>query len=445
MAYSVNHCSLTTSRLDRLRNLDEAITKREGQKQKHLLYCELYPEDREKIIHIIKTYGANLHTLEDRIQTEIFYIKRKIERSIPLEKRGKNLLPKVPPILIFKKITPFLLKEELTAFQTAACVDYSSNYSSLIASRFHRLNAFSQTIRPMQVQDIQRYRSLMDLHIDDRTKIIETTAKFNWKELGSKERDTILTKEIEAIQFVLCCVHLHPKSRKNYINKIPTSLVQTSVDSFLLPKEMTKLRMTSRLFSQMQISIPLSTSNAYPSLVHLIKKYCHQDCATCDETQKVKALDKLLSTTKWLSITERLEFPSNKSIIDFFELVEARNLLRMVFYIDESCKNIDVIPQISNLKYLAGHIGGKSRKQSLDTIFCEDSTTLEKATKVRRWFEQSQVGLQSFDDLYLDGIGLTLAPIEILNFQILKDVHLENNYLSDVPEEFTKQGLPVIL
>ncbi len=151
-------------------------------------------------------------------------------------------------------------------------------------------------------------------------------------------------------------------------------------------------------------------------LASLITRYCHCDCETLSEDEKIKALSQLMSFAKDLSELERLEAPNYKSIGKFFELVEARNLIRMA-------------AKIHHGQPLLGLEGAQLE-------LAEDSeSTLQRAEKIREWFGQNQADLSALNQLNLGHCRLTLLPPEIGQFGTLTKLWLPGNRLICLPKE----------
>jgi len=406
----VGYSSLTASRFHRLNNLSQAIV--QDQAKIPVLFQELHKEDRTRILDKFKKETFDWNQMKEHkkpLLKEIELMKAEHSFTIPSSKSLVNHLPKLPIPLMSAKALPFLSREEATNFQTA-CV----GYSSLTASRFHRLNKLSQAI----VQDQAKIPVLFqELHKEDRMRILGKFKKetFDWNQM--KEYKEPLLKEIEAMKAARSFTIPSSKSLANYLKKLPISVMSAFVGSFLAEKERGDLRSSCR--DTRKIQTPASSIIKNHKLEGLIETYLHVSSSALAPSDKAKTLHKLLSMAYSLSKIEKLPRPTYSSLPAFFQLAEARNLIRMVAKIHEE----QPLPDLENAQL----------ETPQDT-----ENTLKRAQALRNWFRQHQATLQAFNKLNLEMCHLTLLPPEIGNFLALTDLDLYGNHLISLPKEIGK-------
>jgi len=330
----------------------------------------------------------------------------------PLVKLAQDILVKLPQDVFAEKVLPFLTREEATNFQTA-CV----GYSSLTASRFHRLNTLSLAIAQDQAEIPVLFQ---ELHKDDRTRILANFGKekFDWNQM--KGRKEPLLKMIEVMKAEHSFTIPSSKSLINYLKRAPIPLMSASVGSFLTEKERADLRSSCR--NTRDIQTPASLIIKTYHLENLIETYLHvpfSDLNLRNQSDKAKALHKLLSMAYSLSEIEELPRPTYSSLSAFFQEVEARNLIRMIGAIHDARPLPNLPVGVEDL-----HIPKDSAK------------AMQKADRLRDWMHQHQGAIAAIDgDPNLAGSGLSLLPKEIGQLKALGRLYLYNNRLVSVPKE----------
>ncbi len=478
MSYStVDYSTFTTSRLSRINIFLQAIG--QNREQQDELFQGLHQEDRARILAIFTASGIPQFSQEEmtkraglkgRLQTELRIMQRELRKVALLEKQGRNPFPRVPHVLMSHALAPFLSSEERTAFQISFVGD-----SSLTASRFHRLSRLSKAI----MQDKPEAEALFrGLHKDDRARILAKfpIQNFDWTvmnkviksifekmgamnpneqlefqslfqellrknqtflaegwstedlekilaKLGITEfgeminlRATLL-KEIKAMKDELGFHNTSLRPQRNSMQKLPTNIKRSVVGQFLLPEEMVHLRTTDKSTLQ----IPGSASNLIKThhLEPLIETYLHCSCETLDNPEQEKVLGQLMSMAFKLSEIEKLPRPSYQSLASFFELVEARNLIRMIKAINEKHRSLPYIEGLTDNFQIP-----------------QDSTeTLEKAKTLRKWIEQDNGVVLTLEGLNLFFSGLSLLPKEIGKFKALRMLDAGDNSLVSIPQE----------
>ncbi len=349
--------------------------------------------------------------LKGRVQTEIRVMQGKLKKAASLENPGKNLLPKVPPVLLSHVLSSFLSSKETAALQTACVGDGSLN-----ASRFHRLNAFSQAIEQNRAEIPVLFQ---ELHKDDRARIL---AKFNidtfdWAVMQRSKEP--LQKEIEAMKTERSFILRSSKLRANHIRKFPVGVMSSALNQFLSPTEIANLQQSYK-------NTPTASSSAASiiKIYHLepfIKTYLHLSCKDLNKNSQAKALKQLMSMVQELSKIEQLEVPSYRSIGEFFKLIEARNLLRMAAQMHRNHPLIGL-------------------KNEQLKIAKDSATTLQRAEAVRSWLGEHQESLQGLVKLDFRDCNLTLLPPEIGQFRSLTSLYLMGNHLPSLTKEIGQLG-----
>jgi len=405
-------------RLEKLQNLYQVLTKNEPTQHISKVFANLEKIDRHafRTMSSCETIGrkhiVNKIAMRNAVERHIGALK-KTEQAFQIgvvkDQKSKNPLVKLTQDVLAENVLPFLTREEATNLQTA-CV----GYSSLTASRFHRLNTLSQAI----VQDQAEIPLLFqELHKNDRTRILTKFRKqiFDWNQM--KELREPLLKEIEAMKAKHSFTIPSSKSLVNYLPKLPIPLMSASVGSFLTEKERAALRNSCK--DTRKIQTPASTIVKTYHLEDLIETYLHVSSSNLTPSDKAKTLHKLLSMAYSLSEIEKLPRPTYLSLSAFFQEVEARNLIRMI----EAICNARPLPNLpAGVEDL--HIPNDPTKAML------------KADRLRDWIHQHQVAIAAIDSgLYLENKGLSLLPKEIGQLQALQELRLYNNRLVSIPKE----------
>ena len=273
-------------------------------------------------------------------------------------------------------------------------------------SRQERLNYFAYAIEKEQG------RSLAFQSLDKKDRItFLALCKFkgsmvSWKKIGNETLQS-------AVQHLL-----HGPKLPNLLQLPPQEMTKAHLSPFLTLKDLANLQSTHKAAPELS-NASLIIKNY--GLAPLIARYCHQDCETLSEGGKIKALYQLMSMVQELRELEQLEVPSYQSIGRFFELVEARSLLRMAARMNQ-----------------ARPFTGIENEQ---LQIAEDSAgTLQRAATVRAWFREHPADLQAFVRLDLNGCNLTLLPTEIGQLGALTELWLDNNRLTSLPKEIGQLG-----
>ncbi len=187
----------------------------------------------------------------------------------------------------------------------------------------------------------------------------------------------------------------------------PQEVTTTHLIPFLTLRDLANLQSTYKAAPELGNASSIIKSHG---LAPLIARYCHQDCELLSKNEKIQALHQLMSMVQKLSKFEKLGLPSYRSIGQFFELVEARNLLRM-----------------------AAKMRGPGPFVGLEDETAV--TTLQIAESIRKMFSESQANLQTFNELNLIDRNLTLLPPEIGQLEALTTLDLANNHLVSLPKE----------
>jgi len=242
-------------RLEKLQNLYQVLTKNEPNQHISKVFTNLEKIDRQAVRTmssaetIGRKYIINKIAMRNAVERHMGALK-KAERAFQTgvvkdqtksqgalanssKQKSKNPFLKLLQDVLAKNVLPFLTREEATNFQTA-CV----GYSSLTASRFHRLNTLSQAIAQDQAEIPILFQ---ELHKDDRTRILTKFHKqtFDWNQM--KELREPLLKEIEAMKATHSFTIPSSKS-VNYLKKLAIPVMSASLGSFLTEKERADLR-----------------------------------------------------------------------------------------------------------------------------------------------------------------------------------------------------------
>jgi len=416
---------------EELQNLYQVLTKNEPDLRISKVFTKLEKIDRHAILtmsscetigrkyivnkiamrNALERHMMALKKAEQAFQTSVVKDQTKSQGALThsSKQQSKNPLLKLTQDVLAEKVLPFLTREEAVNLQTA-CV----GYSSLTASRFHRLNTLSQAIAQDQA-DIPVV--FQELHKDDRTRILDKFKKetFDWKQM--KKHKEPLLKLIEVMKAEHSFTNPSSKSLVNYLQKPPILLMSASVGPFLTEKERGDLRSSCR--ETRKIQTPASSIIKTHHLEDLIETYLHVSSSNLTPRDKAKTLHKLLSLAYGLSEIEELPRPTYLSLPTFFQEVEARNLIRMI---EAICHERLLPPLPAEIE---------------DVHSPKDSTkAMQKAGRLRDWIHQHRDTIAAIDDeLNLMAKNLSLLPKEIGQLQALQWLHLDNNYLVSVPKE----------
>jgi len=416
-------------RLEKLQNLYQVLTNNEPNQRISKVFAKLEKIDRQAVRTkssaetIVGKYIINKIAMKNAVERHMVALK-KAERAFQMgvvkdqtksrgvlthssKQKSKNPFLKLPQDVLAKNVLPFLTREEATNFQTA-CV----GYSSLTASRFYRLNNFSQAI----IQDRAEIPVLFQgLHKDDRTRILANFGKEKFDRKQMKKHEESLLKMIELMKAEHSFTIPSSKSLVNYLPKLPIPLMSASVGSFLTEKERADLRSSCR--GTRKIQTPASLIIKTYHLENLIETYLHVSSFDLNQSDKAKTLHKLLSMAYSLSEIEKLPRPTYSSLPAFFQEVEARNLIRMIGAIRDVWPLPNLPAEIEDL-YIPN-----------DAI-----ATMQKADRLRNWVNQGAIA--AIDGaLDLEDKDLSLLPKEIGQLQALQGLHLQYNRLVSIPKE----------
>jgi len=418
-------------RVEKLQSLYQVLTKNEPNQRISKVFTNLEKIDRHAVRtmssaetigrkyiinkfamrNAVKRHMVALKKVECAFQTGVVKDQIKSQGALPnsSKQQSKNPLVKLPQDVLAEKVLPFLTREEATNLQTA-CV----GYSSLTASRFHRLNTLSQAI----VQDQAGIPVLFqELHKDDRTRILENfkEKKFDWNQMKGRKEPVL--KMIEVMKAEHSFTIPSSKSLVNHLPRLPIPLMSASVGSFLTEKEMADLRSGCR--GTRNIQTPASLIIKTYHLENLIETYLHISSSDLNQSDKAKTLHKLLSLAYSLSEIEKLPRPTYSSLPAFFQEVEARNLIRMIGALHDQEQLPHLPAGVEDL-----HIPNDPTK------------AMQKAGRLRDWIHQHQSAVAVIDgELDLSGEDLSLLPKEIGQLKGLETLHLRDNCLVSVPKE----------
>lgn len=197
--------------------------------------------------------------------------------------------------------------------------------------------------------------------------------------------------------------------------RVPQDLVKTHLDPFFSAQDLANLRSVSKD----SLGVDGSASHIIKTyrLAPLLARYCRCNCDNVSEGRKTKALNQLMSLAEGLSQVENLDKPTYQSVGKFFELVEARNLIKML-----SAMHTETAPlpdfDSSNLE-----------------IGTDADRLIQNAENSRKWMEEHQTTLATFIELNLQGCEVSLLPPEIGKLTALRTLDLQDNHLMILPKE----------
>ncbi len=266
-------------------------------------------------------------------------------------------------------------------------------------SRYERLSYFSHAIEKEQGWSL----AFQSLDKKDRIAVLAlcniSSSKINWNKIGKQKLKNAVKQLVQGA------------ARPNLLQLPPQEMTKAHLTPFLAGKDLANLQSAYKAASELGSATSIIKSYA---LAPLIAKYCHRYCDTLTEDEKIKVLNQLMSLVKDLSELEHLEVPSYQSIGKFFELVEARNLLRFA-------QRMHIYHPLAGLE-----------NEQLEIP--EDSEgTLQSAEKIREWFREHRPDLRIFVRLNL--FNLTLLPAEIGQLEALRELDLTHNHLTNLPKE----------
>jgi len=419
-------------RLEKLQNLYQVLAKNEPNQRISKVFTNLEKIDRQAVRtmssaetivgkyiinkiamkNAVERHMVTLEKAERALQTGVVKDQTKSQSALPnsSKQQSKNPFLKLTRGVLAYKVLPFLTREEATNLQTA-CV----GYSSLTASRFHRLNTLSQAIAQDQAEIPVLFQ---ELHKGDRTRILANFGKekFDWNQM--KEHKEPLLKMIEVMKAEHSFTIPSSKSLVNHLPKLAISVMSASVGSFLTEKEKADLRSSCKDTRKIQ-TLASSIIKTY-HLEDLIETYLHVSSSALTPNDKAKTLHKLLSMAYSLSEIEELPRPSYSSLPAFFQEVEARNLIRMIGAIHNAMPLPNLLAEIEDF-----HIPN------------DPTATMQKADRLRGWINQGALAAIN-GDLSLGSNDLSLLPKEIGQLKALQELYLDNNRLVSVPKEISQ-------
>ncbi len=268
-------------------------------------------------------------------------------------------------------------------------------------SRQERLNYLAYAIEKEQGRSL----AFQSLDKKDRITFLALCkikgSTISWNKIGNQ------TLQSAAQQLI------HGPQLPNLLQVPPQEMTKAHITPFLTLNDLANLQNTHKAASELSNASSIIKNYGFAPL---IARYCHQDCETLSESGKIQALHQLISMIQELSELEQLELSSCQSIGQFFELIEARNFLRLA-------------AKIHQTRPLTG-----LEDEQLQ-ISDDSAGTLQKAEKVRARFEEHQADLQVFGSLDLRFCNLTLLPPEIGQLRALTYLALDNNRLTSLPKE----------
>ncbi len=197
----------------------------------------------------------------------------------------------------------------------------------------------------------------------------------------------------------------------NYFSIVPTSVI-TYLTSFVAAQDWANLQSVSQgMLRSKNGSLTIST----PGIAHLSHIYFSHHFDHLSHSEKIKAVDELMSFACELSAREELEAPGYCSVEQFFKVVEAKNLLKMA----KAMHKVQAIPKYPVVKLK----------------IVDENAILQKADGIRKWFDANRSALERVTELDLQNCQLTLLPREIAYFKNLNGLSLNSNQLAILPDE----------
>src|ERR1700720_45859 len=274
-----------------------------------------------------------------------------------------------------------------------------TGFHSTPAARIERLNYFASAIESGQGRSL----AFQTLDKEDRRAfraLCQISAATAWNTIGKAK----LTKCVQRL------IH-----GENHLRTVPVEVIKNHLGSFLTGQELANLQSTSKdAFRAGNTSYIIKTYGLSP----LIARYCYRYCDTLTEGEKIQALDQLMSFARELSALENLEPPTYASALKFFQLVEARNLLRMLNGLRQE---IPILNGLGNTQLQEGE---------------DAETTIQRAEGIRKDLTEYQAALATnIGGVNLSDCGLTVLPSEIGQLKALEYLDLDNNKLKVLPKE----------
>ncbi len=273
-------------------------------------------------------------------------------------------------------------------------------------SRHERLTYFSHAIE----KETGRSLAFQSLDKKDRIAFLAlcniSSSTINWNKIGKQKLGNTVRHLLDG-----------PKL-PNPLQLPSQDVTKAHLSPFLTGEDLANLQSTYKAASK--LGSATSIIRTY-GLAPFIARYFYRYCDTLTEDEKIRVLHQLMAFAKDLSELEHLEAPNYQSAAKFFELVEARNLLRLAH-------------SMHNTLPLVG-------LQGAPLEIAEDSEgTLQRAEKIREWFRQHQSDLKAFNRLFLREYRLTLLPPEIGQLTSMEDLALFANRLTCLPKEIGQLG-----
>jgi hypothetical protein len=199
----------------------------------------------------------------------------------------------------------------------------------------------------------------------------------------------------------------------NYLSQMPPE-IRYLVTSFLSGRAIANLASTSFLALE---TTPASDIVCSHNLAPLFKRYFLVDPKFLSERAQAKTLNQLMTLCFKISTLERIKTPNYHSVKYFFQVVEARNLLKMLYKTQARYAYLLPSPRPDfRLVQDAEHV-------------------IQKAEIANQWLLENRHSLGSFHELDLSRVGLTLLPRQIVLFSQLIRLSLNHNVLTVLPQK----------